>query len=87
MLPDDDPLLSELRLGLDDDAARVLAYLVGRRESAGVEAEEATRLALRVGTGPARESTPDRSGPFEAGRRRGSRFSRRRAFSFEPSPW
>ncbi|MEF8843306.1 MAG: ABC transporter substrate-binding protein [Haloarculaceae archaeon] len=57
VLPDDDPLFSEFRLALDDDAARVLAYLVGRRESAEVEAEEATRLAVRIGTGLGREPT------------------------------
>lgn len=57
VLPDDDPRFTEFRLGLGDDAARVLAYLVGRRESDDVAPDEATRLAVRVGTGLGREPT------------------------------
>jgi ABC-type nitrate/sulfonate/bicarbonate transport system substrate-binding protein len=57
VLAEDDDLLAEFRLGLGDDAARVLAYLVGRRESPEIDTDEATRLAVRVGTGLGREPT------------------------------
>ena len=57
VLPDGDDRFEEFRAGLDDDAARVLAYLVGRRESDEVDVEEATRLAVRVGTGLGRDAT------------------------------
>ncbi|SEO90657.1 ABC-type nitrate/sulfonate/bicarbonate transport system, substrate-binding protein [Halogranum amylolyticum] len=57
VLPDGDARFEAFRTGLDDDAARVLAYLVGRRESDNVESNEATRLELRVGTGLGRDAT------------------------------
>lgn len=57
VLPDDDALFEEFRAGLDTDDARVLAYLVGRREHPRVDPDEATRLDIRVGTGLGREAT------------------------------
>jgi len=57
VLPEDDDLLAEFRLGLGDDAARVLAYLAGRRERPDIDPKEATRLTVRVGTGLGREAT------------------------------
>lgn len=59
VLPEDDAAYETLRASLDDDVARVLAYLVGRRESPAVDPDEATRLEVRVGTGLGREATID----------------------------
>lgn len=54
----DEPLVSRLAVGLGDDAARVLAYLLARehRENAPEDVEPATRLAVRVGTDRNRET-------------------------------
>lgn len=57
VLPEDDPRLEEFQLSLGSDAARVLAYLVGRRESSKITADEAPRLTIRVGTGLGRDAT------------------------------
>jgi ABC-type nitrate/sulfonate/bicarbonate transport system substrate-binding protein len=55
VLPADDALFEEFRAGADTTVARVLAYLVRRRTDPEVEPAEATRLAIRVGTGLGRE--------------------------------
>lgn len=52
---DDDGLVERLAVGLGDDAARVLAYLLRRRGTDRFGDDPATRLAVRVGTGLNRE--------------------------------
>jgi ABC-type nitrate/sulfonate/bicarbonate transport system substrate-binding protein len=47
---EDEPLVARLSLGLGDDAARVLAYLLRRDEDPSVADEPAVKLAIRVGT-------------------------------------
>ncbi|MFC6836149.1 ABC transporter substrate-binding protein [Halomarina ordinaria] len=66
VLPDD-ARYEEFRAGLDGDAARVLAYLVERRESDEVDPDEATRLAVRVGTGLGRGTTVEALSTLESG--------------------
>lgn len=52
VLDDDEAaLVADLAVGLADPTARVLAYLVARRDSDGVDAEFASKLDVRVGAG------------------------------------
>ena len=46
---EDEPTVEAFATGLDHEAARVLAYLVGREESDRFSDEAASRLAVRVG--------------------------------------
>lgn len=46
---EDEPTVEAFATGLDHEAARVLAYLVGREESDRFSGEAASRLAVRVG--------------------------------------
>ena len=46
---EDEPMIEAFATGLDREAARVLAYLVGREESERFSGEAASRLAVRVG--------------------------------------
>jgi len=46
---EDEPAVEAFATGLDREAARVLAYLVGREESDRFSGEAASRLAVRVG--------------------------------------
>jgi ABC-type nitrate/sulfonate/bicarbonate transport system substrate-binding protein len=55
---EDEPLVARLAVGLGDDAARVLAYLLRRRAWEGADGP-ADRLALRVGTGLNRTGVSD----------------------------
>lgn len=66
VLPDDDALLAEFGVCLGADAARVLAYLVRRRESGRIDRPEATRLEIRVGTGLGRAATVDALSTLES---------------------
>jgi len=52
----DDDLVDRLALGLGEDAARVLAYLLLRERQPGFDGEPATRLAVRIGTGASRST-------------------------------
>ena len=56
---EDEPLVARLSLGLGDDAARVLAYLLRRRTASTVDDDPADRLALRIGTGLNRTTLSD----------------------------
>jgi ABC-type nitrate/sulfonate/bicarbonate transport system substrate-binding protein len=56
---EDEPLVARLSLGLGDDAARVLAYLLRRRAASTVDDDPADRLALRIGTGLNRTTLSD----------------------------
>lgn len=47
---DDEPLVDRLAVGLDDDSARTLAYLLRRAEQPAFADEPATLLAVQVGT-------------------------------------
>lgn len=51
------PLVADLGVGLDDPTARVLAYLVARRDSDAGAAEFASKLDVRVGVGLGRSKT------------------------------
>jgi predicted ArsR family transcriptional regulator len=59
VLTDEDALVKRLSVGLGDDAARVLAYLLCRRQTERFASEPATRLAVRIGTSLNREAAAD----------------------------
>ncbi|MFB6107474.1 MAG: ABC transporter substrate-binding protein [Haloplanus sp.] len=52
---EDDPTVEAFAAGVDREAARVLAYLVGREESDRFAGQAASRLAVRVGVDLGRE--------------------------------
>jgi ABC-type nitrate/sulfonate/bicarbonate transport system substrate-binding protein/predicted transcriptional regulator len=56
---EDRDLIERLAIGLDDDTARVLAYLLRRSEMEGFGDDPATRLAVRIGTSLNRETVAD----------------------------
>ena len=56
---EDEVLVERLSVGLGDDAARVLAYLLLRRSAEHFADEPATRLAVRIGTSLSRETAAD----------------------------
>jgi ABC-type nitrate/sulfonate/bicarbonate transport system substrate-binding protein len=56
---EDGELVERLSTGLGDDAARVLAYLLVRKENEWFTDEPATRLAIRIGTSLNRETAAD----------------------------
>lgn len=60
VLSDDDrPVIDRLAAGLGETPARVLAYLLLRREHEGVSDAPASQLAVRVGTGLNRKAVTD----------------------------
>jgi ABC-type nitrate/sulfonate/bicarbonate transport system substrate-binding protein len=56
---DDRPVIDRLAAGLGETPARVLAYLLLRREHEGVSDAPASQLAVRVGTGLNRKAVTD----------------------------
>jgi ABC-type nitrate/sulfonate/bicarbonate transport system substrate-binding protein len=56
---EDGRLVWRLSIGLGNDTARVLAYLLRRREIEHFASEPATRLAVRIGTSLNREATAE----------------------------
>lgn len=61
----DRDVIDRLSVGLGDDAARVLAYLLLRNQRTEFADEPATRLAVRVGTDLNREAVADALGRLE----------------------
>lgn len=67
VLDDDDrPLVERLAAGLGRDAARVLAYLLLRRDRDGIERPRATSIEIRIGTGLSGKAVGDAVSKLEA---------------------
>ena len=67
VLDDDDrPLVERLAAGLGRDAARVLAYLLLRRDHDRIERTRATSMAVRIGTGLSGKAVGDAVSKLEA---------------------
>lgn len=63
---DEDDLRVALGTGLGTEAATVLTYLVGRRESPDVSPTPATRPVIQIGTGLGRDATIEATKELEA---------------------
>lgn len=63
---DDREVVDRLALGLGEDAARVLAYLLLRSATTAFGDQPATRLGIRIGTGASRNSVADALSTLEA---------------------